>query len=33
VPVFTASIDDRIDEKGFVVPGIGDAGDRMFGTK
>ncbi|MEO3386597.1 uracil phosphoribosyltransferase [Mesorhizobium sp. CAU 1741] len=33
VPVFTASIDDRLNEKGYIVPGLGDAGDRMYGTK
>lgn len=33
VPIYVAAIDDGVDAKGFVVPGIGDAGDRMFGTK
>lgn len=33
VPVYTASLDERLDEKGYIVPGLGDAGDRMFGTK
>jgi len=33
VPVYTAAIDDRLDERGYIIPGIGDAGDRMFGTK
>jgi uracil phosphoribosyltransferase len=33
VPVFTASIDDHLNEKGYIVPGLGDAGDRMYGTK
>jgi uracil phosphoribosyltransferase len=33
VPVYTASIDDRLNEKGYIVPGLGDAGDRLFGTK
>jgi uracil phosphoribosyltransferase len=33
VPVFTASIDERLNEKGYIVPGLGDAGDRLFGTK
>ncbi len=32
VPVFTAAIDRRLDERGFIVPGLGDAGDRLFGT-
>jgi uracil phosphoribosyltransferase len=33
VPVYTASIDERIDERGYILPGMGDAGDRLFGTK
>jgi len=33
VPVFTASVDERLNEKGYIVPGLGDAGDRLFGTK
>lgn len=33
VPVFTASIDECLNEKGYIVPGLGDAGDRMYGTK
>ncbi len=33
VPVFTASIDDHLNDKGYIVPGLGDAGDRLFGTK
>jgi uracil phosphoribosyltransferase len=33
VPVFTAAIDDRLDAHGYIVPGLGDAGDRLFGTK
>ncbi|WP_425071232.1 uracil phosphoribosyltransferase [Sagittula sp. S175] len=33
VPVVTASLDDHLNEKGYIVPGLGDAGDRMFGTK
>uniref|UniRef100_UPI0037841F5D uracil phosphoribosyltransferase n=1 Tax=Prosthecobacter sp. TaxID=1965333 RepID=UPI0037841F5D len=32
VPVFTASIDDGLNEKCYIVPGLGDAGDRYFGT-
>jgi uracil phosphoribosyltransferase len=32
VPIFTAAIDRRLDEKGYIVPGLGDAGDRLFGT-
>lgn len=33
VQIITASLDERLDEKGYIVPGLGDAGDRMFGTK
>ncbi|MDJ1006863.1 MAG: uracil phosphoribosyltransferase [Paracoccaceae bacterium] len=33
VPIVTAALDDRLNEKGYIVPGLGDAGDRMFGTK
>ena len=33
VPVWTAAIDQRLNEHGYIVPGLGDAGDRMFGTK
>ncbi len=33
VPVFTASIDEKLDEHGYIVPGLGDAGDRIYGTK
>ncbi|MDN2566203.1 uracil phosphoribosyltransferase [Aquibium sp. A9E412] len=33
VPVFTAAIDERLNELGYIVPGLGDAGDRMYGTK
>lgn len=33
VPVFTASIDEKLNEQGYIVPGLGDAGDRMYGTK
>lgn len=33
VPVFTAAIDDHLNEKGYIVPGLGDAGDRMYGTR
>jgi uracil phosphoribosyltransferase len=32
VPVFTAAIDEQVDEHGFILPGLGDAGDRLFGT-
>ena len=33
VPVFTAAIDSNLNELGYIVPGLGDAGDRMYGTK
>jgi len=33
VPIVTAAIDDRLNDHGYIVPGLGDAGDRMFGTK
>ena len=33
VPVFTAAIDERLNDHGYIVPGLGDAGDRLFGTK
>ncbi len=33
VPIVTAAIDSHLNEKGYIVPGLGDAGDRMFGTK
>jgi uracil phosphoribosyltransferase len=33
VPVFTAAIDSHLNEVGYIVPGLGDAGDRMYGTK
>jgi uracil phosphoribosyltransferase len=32
VTVFTAALDEKLNEKGYIVPGLGDAGDRMFGT-
>ncbi|MGW8378516.1 uracil phosphoribosyltransferase [Streptomyces sp. ODS28] len=32
VTVVTAAVDERLDENGFIVPGLGDAGDRMYGT-
>jgi uracil phosphoribosyltransferase len=32
VPIFTAAVDDHLNEKGYIVPGLGDAGDRLFGT-
>ena len=33
VPIVTASLDSHLNELGYIVPGLGDAGDRMFGTK
>ena len=33
VPIFTAAIDEKLDEYGYIVPGLGDAGDRLYGTK
>lgn len=33
VEVYTAAIDDRLDERGYILPGLGDAGDRIFGTR
>ena len=32
VPVVTASLDERLNEKGYIVPGLGDAGDRLYGV-
>ena len=33
IPVFAAAVDERLDDHGYIVPGIGDAGDRLYGTK
>ena len=33
VPIFTAAIDSHLNDKGYIIPGLGDAGDRMYGTK
>ena len=33
IDIYTASLDDSLNENGYIVPGLGDAGDRMFGTK
>lgn len=33
VDIYLASIDERLNEKGYILPGLGDAGDRIFGTK
>jgi uracil phosphoribosyltransferase len=32
VPIFLAALDERLNERGYIVPGLGDAGDRQFGT-
>ncbi len=32
VPIYTAAVDDKLDERGYIRPGLGDAGDRIFGT-
>ncbi|HAJ69696.1 MAG: uracil phosphoribosyltransferase [Alkalibacterium sp.] len=32
VGIYTASLDEKLDEKGYILPGLGDAGDRLFGT-
>lgn len=33
VPIFLAALDEKLNEKGYILPGLGDAGDRIFGTK
>ncbi len=33
IPIYVASIDQGLNEHGYIVPGLGDAGDRLFGTK
>ena len=32
VPIFTAAIDEKLNERGYIMPGLGDAGDRLFGV-
>jgi uracil phosphoribosyltransferase len=32
VPIFTAALDRQLNEKGYILPGLGDAGDRIYGT-
>jgi uracil phosphoribosyltransferase len=32
IPIFTAAVDQKLNEKGYIIPGLGDAGDRLFGT-
>ena len=33
MPIVTAALDSDLNDHGYIVPGLGDAGDRMFGTK
>ena len=33
VDIYLAALDEKLNEKGYIVPGLGDAGDRIFGTK
>jgi uracil phosphoribosyltransferase len=33
IPIWTAAVDERLNDHGYIVPGLGDAGDRMYGTK
>jgi len=33
IPIYTAAVDERLNAKSYIVPGLGDAGDRLFGTK
>jgi uracil phosphoribosyltransferase len=33
IPIFTAALDERLNDHGYILPGLGDAGDRMYGTK
>jgi uracil phosphoribosyltransferase len=33
IPIYTAAIDEQLNDHGYIVPGLGDAGDRLFGTK
>ncbi|MFQ5760774.1 MAG: uracil phosphoribosyltransferase, partial [Acidiferrobacterales bacterium] len=33
VPIFTAAVDDHLNDHGYILPGLGDAGDRLYGTK
>ena len=33
IEIFTAAIDERLNEKGYILPGLGDAGDKIFGTR
>ena len=33
VPIYTAAVDEKLDNHAYILPGLGDAGDRIFGTK
>lgn len=33
IPIFTAAVDEKLNDHGYIIPGLGDAGDRMYGTK
>jgi uracil phosphoribosyltransferase len=33
VEIILAGLDERLDERGYIVPGLGDAGDRIYGTR
>ena len=33
VDIYVAAVDERLNENAYIVPGLGDAGDRLFGTK
>jgi len=33
IELYTASIDNHLNENGYIIPGLGDAGDKIFGTK
>ncbi|MGU3471560.1 uracil phosphoribosyltransferase [Paenibacillus sp. D51F] len=33
IDIYAAAVDEKLNEKGYIIPGLGDAGDRMFGTK
>jgi len=33
IPIYTAAVDEKLNEHGYILPGLGDAGDRIFGTK
>ena len=33
IQIYVGAVDEKLNEKGYIVPGLGDAGDRIFGTK